>query len=74
MSAQHTTTEPQSEQSGLGEVTHVPAGTSRVSCDGSSGAPGDPLGHPQIWLTLTTQPSGKAQATCPYCSHQFIDA
>jgi len=73
MSAEQTTTEPQSQQSDLGEVSHVPAGTNRVSCDGG-GAPGDPLGHPQIWLTLTAQPSGAAEATCPYCSHRFIGA
>ena len=68
MSAQQTTTEPQSQQSTLSEVSHVPAGTSRVSCDGGGGA----LGHPQIWLTLTAEPGGEAQATCPYCSRQFI--
>ena len=70
MSAHHTTSEPQSQQSTFGEVSHVPAGTSRVSCDGGGGA----LGHPQIWLTLTTGPGGTAQATCPYCSRQFISS
>jgi len=70
MSAQHTTTEPQSQQSTLGEVSHVPAGTSRVSCDGGGGA----LGHPQIWLTLSVGQGGVAQATCPYCSRQFISS
>ena len=70
MSAHHTTTEPQSQQSPLGEVSHVPAGTSLVSCDGGGGA----LGHPQIWLTLTAEAGEAAQATCPYCSRRFISA
>ena len=70
MSAHHTTTEPQSQQSPLGEVSHVPAGTNRVSCDGGGGA----LGHPQIWLTLTAEAGEAAQATCPYCSRRFISA
>ena len=70
MSVQHTTAEPQSQKGDMAEVSQVPAGTSRVSCDGGGGA----LGHPQIWLTLTTGPGGAAQATCPYCSRQFISS
>jgi len=68
MSVQHSTAEPQSQKSDMAEVSHVPAGTNRVSCDGGGGA----LGHPQIWLTLTAAPTGATQAICPYCSHRFI--
>ena len=70
MSAQHTSTKTRSQTDAMGEVSHVPTGTSRVSCDGGGGA----LGHPQIWLTLTAGPSGKTEAVCPYCSHRFVSA
>ena len=68
MSAQENATKFQTLQTGpLIETVEVPQGTSRVSCDGGGGA----LGHPIIWLTLTTQPSGGALAVCPYCSRRF---
>ena len=68
MSAQENATECQTLQAGsLAETAKVPQGTSRVRCDGDSGA----LGHPVIWLTLTTQLSGGALAICPYCSRRF---
>ena len=49
------------------ETIRVPQGTSQVSCDGGGGA----LGHPVIWLTLTTRSTAGALAVCPYCSRQF---
>lgn len=36
----------------------------RVSCNGGGGA----LGHPQIWLNMTSA----GEVTCPYCSRHFI--
>ena len=69
MSVQENTTGPQISQAGpLAETVDVSQGTSRVSCDGGGGA----LGHPVIWLTLTTRPSGGALAVCPYCSRRFV--
>ena len=68
MSAQENATESQTSQLGLlAETVEVSQGTSRVSCDGGGGT----LGHPVIWLTLSTQPSGGALAICPYCSRRF---
>tara|TARA_B100000900_G_scaffold190606_1_gene161442 strand:- start:633 stop:932 length:300 start_codon:yes stop_codon:yes gene_type:complete len=69
MSAQENVTDSQTSQAGpLAETIEVLQGISRVSCDGGGGA----LGHPVIWLTLTTHPSGGALAVCPYCSRQFV--
>ena len=68
MSVQENTTASQTSQAGpLAENVELEQGSSRVSCDGGGGA----LGHPIIWLTLTTLKSGGALAVCPYCSRHF---
>ena len=36
----------------------------RVACNGGGGT----LGHPQIFLTLSTD----GRVTCPYCSREFV--
>lgn len=41
----------------------VAVNTSRVSCEGNSGA----LGHPRIWLEI----GAKGFVECPYCSRRF---
>ena len=54
MTVQENTTISQTSQAGaLAENVELQQGSSRVSCDG-----GGALGHPVIWLTLTTRQSG----------------
>ena len=68
MTVQENTIISQTSQAGaLAENVELQQGSSRVSCDGGGGA----LGHPIIWLTLTTPQSGGALAVCPYCSRRF---
>ena len=37
----------------------------RVACDGGEGA----LGHPRVWLSLSTETS---DVECPYCDKHFV--
>ena len=67
VSARKFNREPIFAGSPAAETIRVPQGTSQVSCDGGGGA----LGHPVIWLTLTTRSTAGALAVCPYCSRQF---